>query len=203
VFTPKNRNQRGINTRRVKLHPRDVRWHLGMRVTSPARTALDLAAHLPDRQLKRAIDQMRLSRTARLTLDQLRDVVVRYPRHPGANNIKRFLGITQEEPNRSGFEHEFDERRERRGLPRPVTNRVMYGFRVDKYFAQERVAVELDGPLHEDAFAEQDDGERDATLLEHGIETLRIKHKRWKQNPDREMDRLERILESRRRDRAA
>jgi very-short-patch-repair endonuclease len=60
------------------------------------------------------------------------------------------------------------------------------------------VAVELDGPLHDDAFADQDDGERDATQLEHGIETLRINHERWKRNPDREMDRLERILERRR-----
>jgi hypothetical protein len=203
VFVPKERHQKGIRTRIVRLHSKDVRWHLGMRITSPARTALDLAGHVPDKELKRAIDQMRLNRTARLTLNQLRDVVARYPRHPGAKTIKRFLGISQEEPNRSGFEAEFDDKCEQRGFPRPLTNRVMYGFRVDKYFVHERVAVELDGPTHSDAFAEQDDSERDAVLLDHGIETLRIKRERWKQNRGREMDRLERILARRRRQRAA
>jgi uncharacterized protein DUF559 len=198
VFTPRNCNVPGVKTRRVKLHPKDIRRHLGIRMTSPARTMLDLAAHLSDKELKRAIDQARLSPTARLTLNQLRDVVERYPRHAGAKNIRRFLGIAQDEPNRSGFEDEFDEKREQRGLPRPIGNRVIYGYRVDKYFVVERVAVELDGPTHEDAFADQDDGERDATLLDHAIETLRIKRERWKQDPDREMDRLERILERRR-----
>lgn len=195
VFTPNERHQKGITTRIVKLHPKDIRRHLGMRITSPARTVLDLAAHLPDKQLKRAIDEARMSPTARLTLSQLRDVVARYPRHPGAKKIRWFLGITQEEPNRSGFEDEFDEKRVERGFPRPVTNRVIYGFRVDKFFVRERVAVELDGRItHSDAFADEENGERDAVLLDHGIETLRIKRKRWKQDPDREMDRLARIL---------
>jgi hypothetical protein len=119
VFDERERRHKGINTRRVKLHPKDIRRHEGIRVTSPARTALDLAAHLPDKQLKRAIDEARMSPTARLTLNQLRDVVARYPHHPGAKRVRWFLGITQEEPNRSGYEDEFDEFCEERGFPRP------------------------------------------------------------------------------------
>jgi very-short-patch-repair endonuclease len=202
VFDERERRHKGINTRRVKLHPKDIRRHEGIRVTSPARTALDLAAHLPDKQLKRAIDEARMSPTARLTLNQLRGVVARYPHHPGAKRVRWFLGITQEEPNRSGYEDEFDEFCEERGFPRPVTNRVMHGYRIDKFFVDENVAVELDGWItHSDEFADDDNNEQEATLLEHGIPTLRIKRRRFEENPDREERRLRRILERRRRER--
>jgi hypothetical protein len=205
VFARRNQNHPGIDVRRVTLHRKDVRHHLGMRVASPARAALDLAARLPDKQLKRAIDELRLSPTARLTLNQLRDVVERYPRHPGAKRIRWFLGITQEEPNRSGYEDEFDDWCEQRGFPRPITNKVMFGVRVDKFFVDEQLAVELDGwTTHSDAFAAEDKSEREAILLEHDIPTLTITRRRFERDPDREERRLRSILElRRRRDRAA
>jgi hypothetical protein len=203
VFVPRRRRHKGITTRQLKLHYKDVRRHLGMRVTSPARTALDLAARLPDKPFKRAIDELRLSRTARLTLNQLRDVADRYPRHRGTKRLRWFIGQAQDEPDRSGYETEFDDFCEQRGLPRPVGNRVMWGVRVDRFFVEEWVAVELNGWItHSDALADDDRSEREAILLEHGIPTLTITRRRFKRDPDREERRLRRILDLHRRNKA-
>src|SRR5206468_2282480 len=98
---------------------------------------------------------------------------------------------------------EFDDMCDQRDIPRPITNKVMFGYRIDKYFEKEGVAVELDGWItHSDQYAYEDNTERDAVLLDHGIVTLRITRKRWEEDPVREADRLERLLERRRRERA-
>jgi hypothetical protein len=200
VFVPKERRQKGIVTRSVKLHPKDIRRHQGIRVVSPARIILDFAARLPDNQLKRAIDEARLSRTIRLTLGQLEDVIDRYPQHPGAQRLAWIIGRAQQEPDRSGYETGFDDFCEERGFPRPLGNRVMFGVRVDRFFEDEGVAVELDGWVtHSDALAAETKSEREAILLEHGIPTLTITRRRFERDPDREERRLRAILEQQRR----
>jgi very-short-patch-repair endonuclease len=204
VFVDTGRQPKGINARRIKLDRKDIRRHLGMRITSPARAALDLAARLPDQQLKRAIDEARLSRTARLTLDQLRDVADRYPRHPGAKKLKAFIAAAPKEPNRSGFEDEFHDYAVEFDFPEYVTNRVMFGHRVDVYFVNERLALELDGWItHSDQYSHEENTDRDETLLEHRIPTVRITRKRYAQNRAGEAMRLHRILQNRRLELAA
>jgi very-short-patch-repair endonuclease len=51
---------------------------------------------------------------------------------------------------------------------------IIVGFIVDFYCAAAQLAVELDGPLHEDR--EEADFERDRALAELGIRTLRIRN---------------------------
>jgi very-short-patch-repair endonuclease len=204
VFVDTGRDPNGIDTRRVKLDPKDIRRQIGIRVTSPARTALDLAVQLPDQQFKRAVDQARLSRTARLTLGQLQDVVDRYPRHRGANRLREFVRTAPREPHRSGFEREFGGYAVEFEFPGYVTNRVMYGYRVDVYFVNERLAVELDGWItHSDQYSHEENTDRDETLLEHRIPTVRITRKRYEQNRAGEATRLHRILQNRRLELAA
>lgn len=201
VFVPKERRQQGITTRIVRLHPKDIRRHHGIRVVSPARIVLDLAARLPDKQLKRAIDEARLSRTVRLTLGQLADVIARYPTHPGADRLAWIIGLAHAEPDRSGLETEFDDWLRAQGFPRPLGNRKIHGVRVDRYFVDERLALELDGWItHSDNLAFEDKSDREATLLEHDIPTLTITRRRFKEDPGREERRLRKILERRRRE---
>ncbi len=45
------------------LTPRDLRHHLGIRVTSPARTLLDMAAGLVDLELARAVNYVTVRTT--------------------------------------------------------------------------------------------------------------------------------------------
>lgn len=63
---------------------RDIRRVQGLRVTSPARTALDLAPRLSMDELTRVVDDMR--EVNRLKVHQLRDVANRNPRHPGSQS---------------------------------------------------------------------------------------------------------------------
>jgi very-short-patch-repair endonuclease len=204
VFVEHDRRPKGIKARRVKLDRRDIRRHLGIRMTSPARTVLDVAPRLSDSQLKRAIDEARLSRTARLTLAQLEDVADRYPRHRGAKRLKEFIRTAPKEPNRSEFEREFGDYAAAFEFPEYVTNRVMHGYRVDVYFVNERLALELDGWItHSDQYSHEDNTDRDETLLEHRIPTVRLTRKRYEQNRAREATRLLRILGNRRLELAA
>ena len=70
------------------------------------------------------------------------------------------------------------------------------GREVDAYFPENDLIVELDGwDYHKDREAFEDDRERDAENLRHGLETLRITKRRMTQTPDREAARLQEILE--------
>ena len=78
------------------LIQRDIRKVQGLRVTSPARTALDLAPRLTMDELDRVVNDLR--HVNRLKVHQLRDVANRNPRHPGAQTLKQLIGDSQSEP---------------------------------------------------------------------------------------------------------
>jgi hypothetical protein len=193
-----DRRPKGIRTHRpVGLLRRDVRLHQDIRVTSPARTLLDMASALAPKSLTRTINDGR--RSDLLTLDALADVVRRFPLHPGAVLLAPHAQTTQN-PTRSGFEDDFLPFCERFGLPEPKLNVQIAGFEVDAYFEGERLIIELDGwDFHNDREAFEDDRERDATMLELGIATVRITKRRLLERPEREAARLRAIMEGRRR----
>ena len=56
VTTPSKRRTGRIRLHRSQLTPRDITTKDGIPVTSPARTALDNAPRLTDKQLKRAFN---------------------------------------------------------------------------------------------------------------------------------------------------
>ncbi|HEY1567083.1 MAG TPA: DUF559 domain-containing protein, partial [Solirubrobacteraceae bacterium] len=67
---------------------------------------------------------------------------------------------------------------------------------VDAYFPEHNLIVELDGwDFHKDRRAFEDDRERDAHQLAHGIRTLRMTKERLQANPDHEAARLQTILD--------
>lgn len=133
-----------------------------------------------------------------LHLAALADVLARNPTHPGGKRLRTFVD-TPRNPTRSPLEDDFIEFCERYGLPTPVTNIVFHGREVDALFPVERVIVELDGhPFHSDEDSYEGDRDRDADFLAADYPTVRITRRRIKGNPDREAERLHRILEARR-----
>ena len=197
-----DRRPKGIKTHRPSgLLQRDIRFHQGVRVTSPARTLLDSAPSVPARSLTRAINDAR--RNGLITLDALADVVRRFPLHPGAALLAAHA-LAQHNPTRSDFEDVFLPFCERYGLPTPKINTIVAGYEVDAYFEDEQLIVELDGwGFHSDRQAFEDDRERDATMLALGIITIRITWARLHEQPEREAQRLHAILEAQRRQLAA
>ncbi len=173
----------------------DFRTHLGIRVTSPARTALDVAPTLDQRRLPRLLGDAQHSY---LRLEALNDVLERFPRHPGAGPLNRYLDSSRG-PSRSDWEEQFPEFCARHGLPQPVINARVHGYEVDAWFPEHQVAVELDSwGFHSDRGAFEHDRDKDAHLLQFGIETVRITWRRIRTSPAREAERLHRILERRR-----
>jgi hypothetical protein len=187
-----------IRTHRCStLLKRDVVVVQSIPVTSPARTALDMAPRLKPKPLTRLINDAR--RAGLITLADLDDVADRNPSHPGAPPL-RWHTEDPRNPTRSGGEDDFPGFCRRYGLPVPLINTKVHGFEVDAYFPDERLIVELDGwPFHRDRSSFESDRDRDATMLVHEIPTVRITYERLEQTPDREAARLHSILRQRRR----
>jgi hypothetical protein len=191
------RRRKGIRVHRsTTLTRRDITTQLGVRVTSPARTLLDIAPRVSDKTLTRAVNDARIAR--HLHLSRLAELLCRCPRHPGAARLRRFV----ERPNgptRSEFEDAFVEFTARHGLPVPQVNATVDGREVDAWFEAERLIVELDGyGAHSTKDAFETDRERDAANLAADRETFRITWDRMMQTPDTEARRLHAIVARRR-----
>ncbi|HKO29238.1 MAG TPA: type IV toxin-antitoxin system AbiEi family antitoxin domain-containing protein [Solirubrobacteraceae bacterium] len=188
-----DRRPKGIRVHRsTTLRRRDVTWQYRLRVTTPARTALDMSPRLNDKSLKRVVNNMLNSLWS--NQDQFAETVARHPGAPGAKRIAKLLGLPGT-PTRSGWEDEFPAFCKRYGLPIPVMGAPLFGYIVDALFVRERVIVELDSwPFHQGKPAFETDRERDAVTLSHGYVTLRVTEERLEERPRREAERLHVIL---------
>jgi hypothetical protein len=198
VSVREDRARLGITTHRIRtLERSEVRTHLGIRVTTPARTLLDIAPRFDDAALTRAVNDLRLA--GHLSTRQLAEVLERTRNRPGLKRLRQIVEGSTTAPTRSAFEDEFRKFAERFGLPSPEINVHVSGREVDALFRAEGVIVELDGyRYHGGHEAFERDRERDAASLEEGYETVRITWQRLSASPAREARRLERILRARR-----
>lgn len=197
VVVPGNRCHPKIAIERLSepLHPKDIRRRHWLRVTAPARTILDRAAEVTDRQLTRLVDDALRSRRLRLTRAQLGDVIARYPSHPGAPRLARHAE-TEQNPSRSDFEVEFVEFCEHHDLPAPTINLFLAGHELDAFFPEVGLIVECDGwDFHQSRASFESDRDRDADHLAAGLPTVRITRRRLLRAPEREAARLRRIID--------
>ena len=196
VIADGERERPGITAHRCRsLSGRDMTRQLGVPTTSPERTILDLAPRLTPKQLTRMVNDARLS--GHLHLATLQDLLARNPLHPATKLLTPFATDTSH-PTRSDFEDDFQAFTHKYGLPTPLTNTTVNGREVDAYFPEQRLIVECDGwDTHQTKTAFEDDRERDAEHLRHGIPTVRITKDRFDADPDREAARLQEILDRR------
>jgi hypothetical protein len=193
VTAPQGRRRPGIRTHRTETLTRtDIRRHRNLRVTSPSRTILDIQGRLSDRQLVRAVNDLRLHQHLGPTeLERLLKASAR---------VSRLIDPAQN-PTRSGKEDAFVAFCRRHGLPTPTTNAKLFGHEVDALFAAEKVIVEIDHwDTHNSYKSFESDRERDAVAAEHGYLTVRVTTARLAADPAREAARLHKILERRRRE---
>jgi very-short-patch-repair endonuclease len=156
------------------LLKRDIKTVQGLRVTSPARTLLDTSTRLTPERLARAINDLRLRDL--VTIEQLADVIARNPTHRGVTLLRPHLEYAQEEPTRSVLEDRFLPLLRKHGLPTPEINVRLEGYRVDAYFREQRLVVELDGwKTHRTKERFLADRRQDiAILAATGIPTVRL-----------------------------
>src|SRR5262249_34285291 len=189
VATRTARRRKGIRVHRcATLTRRDAKTQLGIRVTSPARTLLDIAPRLTDRQLTRVVNDARFS--THLRLEHLRELLERCPVHRSARRLRPFLE-GPENPTRSGNEDDFAGGAAAFDLPRALINVPIGGRVVDAVFEKEKVIVEIDDyGTHSSKTSFESDRDRDADHLELGFVTVRITKERMRQTPAREAERL-------------
>jgi very-short-patch-repair endonuclease len=195
VIVDTARRRPGIRAHRATLERSDIQRHLGIRVTSPARTVFDNAPRLSAKALTRQVNELRIAR--RLKLEQLAELAARLPRHPGAACVSPLIE-TRTGPTRSELEDMFAAFARRFDLPPFEFNTRVAGYEVDVLFPKQRVIVELDGfEFHGTRQAFERDRERDAATLAAGFRTLRITWQRLTQAADTEAERLHAILADR------
>jgi very-short-patch-repair endonuclease len=176
--------QSGIRVHRVRrLHPEDRTVADGIPLTSVARTILDQAEVLQPHQLANVVTEAEARR-----LFDLRAVERTIARNPGRRGIKplRLLlaGYVEPPVTRSDFEDELLHVCDRASLPRPQTNVIVVGHRVDAVWLDARLVVELDSRTHHMTVAAfEEDHRRDADLMLAGYRVLRITWRRLRAEP--------------------
>jgi very-short-patch-repair endonuclease len=145
----------------------------GLRVTSPARTLLDLADLCKRRVLERAIDQAEFHRL-HLPLGEVHD---RARRRPGRRLLRAVIAehVAGSTITESEAEDLCLALVRRAGLPRPEPQAQLWGRRRDFVFRDARVVVEIDGrQAHDRSVAFERDALRDAEVVVNGHRPLRF-----------------------------
>jgi Protein of unknown function (DUF559) len=171
------RGQPGLVVRRGVVPASEVVVVAGLRVTSPARTAWDLARRLTVTEATVAVDA--LAHGGSFTPA---DLVIRRRTEPGARGCRQLADVVGMADPRaeSPMESRLRLGLVLAGLPRPdVQYRVSdeHGFvlaRVDLAYPHARLAIEYDGTVHLGRRRWALDRERDATLADEGWLTLRL-----------------------------
>jgi hypothetical protein len=130
----------------VKVHrtlltdPRDFTTRLGLPITSPERTVLDLADILSEWELEAAVAEAMVH--SLVTVDSLKDTIDRAGRRKGVPKVLRVItdspGLT-----RSQYERLLSKICHAAGLPQPIMNAKVHGYEVDAFFTEHGVIVEV------------------------------------------------------------
>lgn len=160
------------------LAPTDIRIRSGLPVTSAARTLLDIAHMVTDRQHELAFDRAIVNRTARPS--EIKALLSRAGGHQGR---ARLAALAAAENGTTVTRSQAEERVlaliRQAGLPRPQVNVRLHGYEVDFYWADERFVLEVDGfRFHSTRRAFEHDRRKHADLRAAGLEPMRVT---WRQ----------------------
>jgi hypothetical protein len=165
------------------LQTDEITAHQGIRVTSPARTLLDLASSLPRRALERALDEAEIRE-----LYDRRALEAVALAHAGERGARALAEALAQDGDPVLTDSELEEIMlglcDEQQLERPTPRAWVAGLRVDFLFAASRLVVETDGyRYHRTRRAFERDRERDAILARAGYRTLRFTHRQLTREP--------------------
>jgi hypothetical protein len=174
---PGSRRHPGVRVHRsARLERRDVMTRDGIRVTSPARTLLDLASQLPYMTLRRAVREAMAQR--RVAIRQIAEVLIRAGPRRGSQDLARIIadGYT---PTDTVLEDVVLDLILAGGYQRPDVGKALTlagrRFVPDFRWPEQKIIVEADGrQWHDHKIAREDDAERQAFLEAHGEHVIRV-----------------------------
>jgi very-short-patch-repair endonuclease len=173
ITTGHRAGQAGIRIHHAPLAPDDIERVHGLRVTSAARTLLDLAATIEARELERAVNEAQVLGCS--TATEIRSYLARRSSHRGAKLLRAVLR-DDAYVSRSELERAMRDLIERIGLPAPRSNVHVLGYEVDFLWPEHGLIVETDGygPHGTTRRAFERDRQRDARLTAAGYRVLRF-----------------------------
>jgi very-short-patch-repair endonuclease len=167
----------GVKLHRSRILTRaEIRIVDGLPVTSPARTLLDVSATLPDRDVERLLHEALFARRI-VTLGEIRALLKRAGGHPGRRRLARVAGMNvRDAGTESGLQERLFRLIREAGLPEPRMEVQVLEYRLDLFWSELGLAVEVDAyGTHGSPARFEADRRRDARLLtEMGIIVIRI-----------------------------
>ena len=156
------------------IHDEDRSAIENIPVTSVARTLVDLADVLVEKQLANAVHEAEVKRL--FDLRRVERVLERLPGRKGRHKLRRVLSAYRDvQPFiRSRGERLVLEMCEHHGLPAPRTNTWVDSCEVDFYWPEANLVLEFDGgAVHRTTRAFYEDRKRDRALAVKGIHVVR------------------------------
>jgi hypothetical protein len=166
-------------------------------ITTPARTLVDLASSLSDRELDDHLSAAR--RLGRFDPKKIKRVIADRPNRPGGRRIAERIGLFERSQGitRSELETRFLRLCSDAGLPLPRADVAIGSEFVDFHWHEHRLIVEVDSrAFHVHQFDE--DRSRDLAHLVNGYRTVRVTHAIMEQAPGRLVESLRRLLSNER-----
>jgi hypothetical protein len=166
----------GLRARsRPSLPASDIVLHVGIPVTSPARTLLDLATELRGPGLERAVNEA--DKHDLIAPDSLRDALNDFGGELGVRILRALLNRHTFRLSDSELERLFRPIAAAAGLPPPLTKAMVNGFEVDFHWPDLGLVIETDGlRYHRTPSSQARDRLRDQTHTAAGLTPLRFTH---------------------------
>lgn len=176
------RTRPGLVVRRHRLLPGEAVEHDGIRVTTPCRTAFDLARALPRREAVVAVDA--LARAGRFSPADLAALATRHPRAHHLDRLPEIVRLA-----RTGSDSPQETRIRLAiidgGLPEPVLQHPVGPYFLDLAYPALRLGIEYDGRDHLTPDRARHDLDRQAYLSSRDWTVLRIPPYDALRRPDR------------------
>jgi Protein of unknown function (DUF559) len=168
--------------RRPNLSSDAITTRLGIPLTQPVQTFLDLATVAGPKTLERAINDA--DKRDVIDPDALRNALQRYPGQPGIRPLRRILDKHTFRLSDDELERLFRPLATAAGLPTPLTKQMVDEFEVDFFWPDLGLVVETDGwRYHRTPAAQTRDALRFQTHTAAGLTPLRFSHWQVKYEP--------------------
>lgn len=179
---------RPILLHRVRHLPAAETTHVGaLRVTSPARTLVDLAASLSHRKLEQIMYES--VRHEHFDLRAVEAVIAAHPTRAGVPAVVKLLATARERglaETRSRKEIAFLELCDLHRVPAPRTNVPLCDLTVDAHWPGTNIVVEIDSwSWHRDRRSFEEDRARDQRLTLAGYRVIRLTARQMDSAPER------------------
>jgi Protein of unknown function (DUF559) len=168
---------------RAGIWNRDLGRHLGIPVTRPVKTLLDIALELPENRLERAINEA--DKREVIDPESLREALEDHAGEPGIRPLRFILDKHTFRLSDDELELLFRPLVAAAGLPTPLTKAIVNEFEVDFFWPDLGLVVETDGwRYHRTPAAQTRDALRFQTHTAAGLAPLRFSHWQVKYESD-------------------